>query len=315
METGVVNDWFDVPPHLIRQEDYQTEIKPLPRYISEEVMRQLNQHIDALPAPIMRMVLIIQECGLRIGELCQIPFSCLKQDAKGRHFIQFIRWKMKKETTLPISIELAKVIEEQQQYIRENLGEQYQHLFWGRSIGNNKAFIPVPKVIAKASFEDCLKQLFEEFDIRDNSGRRWNFQTHQFRHPVGTRMINAGVPQHIVQRYLGHDNPQMTMVYAHINDETLRKEIEKYHDIRVVNFQGESANLESTVLSSNEDLEWFKKNVQARALEHGYCGRPKVLGDCDIPGFDGCYNCPFWRNNKTFLPILQDTLERTNKVI
>lgn len=59
----------------------------------------------------------------------------------------------------------------------------------------------------------------------------------------------------------------MTQVYAHIHDETLRKEIEKYHDSRTVNFQGETVELEETVLSSNDDLEWFKKNVQARALE------------------------------------------------
>jgi hypothetical protein len=107
----------------------------------------------------------------------------------------------------------------------------------------------------------------------------------------------------------------MTQVYAHIFDETLRKEIDKYHESRVVNFQGENVKLEETILSSNDDLEWFKKNVQARALEHGYCARPKVLGDCDIPGFDGCYNCSHWRTNQNFLPILRDTLERTKKVL
>lgn len=314
-ETGTVNDWFDVPPHLIRKEDYQTEIKPLPRYIPEEVTRQINQHIDTLPAPIMRIILVMQECGLRIGELCQLPFDCLKQDTKERYFVQFRRWKMKKETTLPISIELSKVIQEQQQYIRNNLGEEYEYLFCGRSGGNNKCFPPVSRPMTMQSFVDCLRKLAEEFDIRDKSGKRWHFQSHQFRHTVGTRMINNGVPQHIVQRYLGHESPQMTMVYAHIHDETLRKEVEKYHESRVVNFQGEAAELDSTVLSSNEDLEWFKKNVQARALEHGYCARPKVLGDCDIPGFDGCYNCPHWRTNKNFLPILKDTLERTNKVL
>lgn len=167
----------------------------------------------------------------------------------------------------------------------------------------------------KCSLIQYLKDLAEKFDIRDASGRPWNFQSHQFRHTVGTRMINNGVPQHIVQRYLGHESPRMTMVYAHIFDDTLRKEIEKYHESRVVNFQGETVELEDTILSSNDDLEWFKKNVQARALEHGYCARPKVLGNCDIPGFDGCYNCPHWRTNKNFLPILQDTLKRTNNVL
>jgi hypothetical protein len=106
----------------------------------------------------------------------------------------------------------------------------------------------------------------------------------------------------------------MTSVYAHIFDETLRKEIEKFHESTVVNFQGQTVELEET-LCGNDDLEWFKKNIQARALEHGYCGRPKILGKCDIPGAEGCYNCPHWLTKANFLPVLKDTLERTNKVI
>ena len=169
--------------------------------------------------------------------------------------------------------------------------------------------------MAAQSFGRCLNKLSLDFNIKDNLGKIWNFQSHQFRHTVGTRMINAGVPQHIIQKYLAHESPEMTMVYAQIHDHTLRKEIEKYHETRVTNFQGETVSLEETILSADNDLEWFTKSIQARALEHGYCGRPKLLGNCDIPGFDGCYNCPHWRTNKHFLPILKDTLERTNKVI
>ena len=106
----------------------------------------------------------------------------------------------------------------------------------------------------------------------------------------------------------------MTQVYAHIHDHTLRKEIEKYHETRVTNFQGETITLEETILSADLDLEWFTKNIQARALEHGYCGRSKLLGNCDISGFDCCYNCPHWRTNYNFLSILKDTLDRTSKV-
>jgi integrase/recombinase XerD len=313
-ETGIINKWFEVEPHLIRAEDYPRRIKLLPRYIPEEVMLQVNQHLDVLPQPVMRMVLVLQECGFRLGELCQLQFDCLQQDSKKNYFIKYMMMKMKKEHTKPISQELANVIKEQQQYIQESAIKDFQYLFCGRK-NDVTQFIPMAKVMKGYSFVGYLKKLVEECDIKDNSGKRWNFQSHQFRHTVGTRMINAGVPQYIVQKYLGHESPEMTMRYAHIHDETLRKEIEKYHESRVVNFQGETAELDETILSSNNDLEWFKKNVQARALEHGYCARPKVLGDCDIPGFDGCYNCPHWRTNKNFLPILKDTLERTRNVL
>jgi integrase/predicted RNA-binding Zn-ribbon protein involved in translation (DUF1610 family) len=314
-ETGLVNNWFQVDDHLIRKEDYPKRDKNLPRYIPEEVMLQLSKHLAKLPEPIMRMVLVIQECGLRVGELCLLPIDCLKQDNQGQYKIKFMRWKMKKEDILPISSELALVIKEQQEYIQKHLGNEYQYLFCSKKQGRYQSYKPTPKVVNCNSFIFYLKRLAKDYDIKDNSGKIWNFQSHQFRHTVGTRMINNGVPQHIIQRYLGHDSPQMTSVYAHIHDHTLRQEIEKYHESRAVNFQGKSIELEDTVLSSKDDLEWFKKNVQARALEHGYCARPKVLGDCDITGFDGCYDCPHWRTNKNFLPILKDTLERTNNVI
>ncbi len=317
-ETGNINLWFNVPPYLIRPEDYGKPSKSLPRYIPEFVMQQLNQYLETLPETIMRMVLVLQETGLRIGELLHLSINCLKFDMKGDSYIQYMNWKMSKEDTKPISPELVKVIQDQQQYIRQHLGANFEYLFSARQTGkyrDNNSFHPKPKVMDSRTFIKFLKQLAEEFDIQDSSGKRWNFQTHQFRHTVGTRMVNLGVPLHIIQRYLGHESPQMTMVYAHIHDETLRKEIEKYHEIKVVNFQGESAALAETILGSNDDLEWFKKSVQARALEHGYCARPKVLGNCDISGFDGCYNCSHWRTNKNFLPILKSTLDRTNNVL
>jgi integrase/transposase-like protein len=313
-ETGILNHWFQVEPALIRPEDWVKQPKINPRFIPEEVMRQLNRHLEHLPEPVMRMVLVDIECGFRIGELTRLSLDCLKSDSKGGWYVQYYMDKMKKEHTKPISNELAKVIQEQQEYIIGVFGTSFSYLFCGRVRGYVE-FTPEPKLMTSRSFIDHLKRLAEKYEIKDKSGRIWNFQSHQFRHTVGTRMINSGVPQHIVQKYLGHESPTMTQVYAHIHDETLRKEIEKYHEARTVNFQGEAVELEETVLSSNDDLEWFKKNVQARALEHGYCARPKVLGDCDIPGFDGCYTCPHWQTNKNFLPILEDTLERTNKVI
>lgn len=314
-ETGILNNWFQVPPALIRPEDRLKKTKRLPRFIPEEVIKQLNQHLKNLPEPLIRMVLVDLECGFRIGELTRLKLDCLKSNGKGGWYIQYQMYKMNKEHTKPISDELANVIQEQQAYIKRIFGSDFIYLFCGRAKGTNNEFIPEPKLMTSRSFIDHLKRLAQEFEILDKSGKIWNFQTHQFRHTVGTRMINNGVPQHIIQRYLGHESPTMTQIYAHIFDETLRQEIEKYHEFKVVNFQGETVELEDTILSSNDDLEWFKKNVQARALEHGYCARPKVLGDCDIPGFDGCYNCPHWRTNKNFLPILQDTLERTNKVL
>ncbi|WP_460994260.1 tyrosine-type recombinase/integrase, partial [Staphylococcus aureus] len=69
----------------------------------------------------------------------------------------------------------------------------------------------------------------------DKSGEIYIFHAHAFRHTVGTRMINNGMPQHIVQKFLGHESPEMTSRYAHIFDETLKNELTKCQEKLVTN--------------------------------------------------------------------------------
>ena len=65
-------------------------------------------------------------------------------------------------------------------------------------------------------------------DIRGADGKLFRFQALQFRHTVGTRMVNLGVPHHIIQRYLGHKGPEMTSRYAHIHDATMKDKLSEY---------------------------------------------------------------------------------------
>ena len=60
------------------------------------------------------------------------------------------------------------------------------------------------------------------------AGRLFHFEAHQFRHTVGTRLVNRGYPHHLIQRYLGHESPDMTSVYAHLHDATLKREFARF---------------------------------------------------------------------------------------
>lgn len=311
-EAGSANNWFEVKPYLIRKEDYPPQNKYLPRYIPDDVVRQLNQHLAALPEPIIRMVLVIQECGLRIGELCQLPLDCLRQDSKGGWFIQFMRWKMKFETTLPISIELAQVIKAQQKYIQAHLHKDYQYLFSANANGGRTEFIPQPKVIDPKSFINYIKRLGDKFNICDNTGKPWNFQTHQFRHTAATSWINNGVPQHIVQRMLGHDSSQMTAVYAHIHDTTLRKEVDKYLGAKIVNVNGEVIESITPTLDNDSELQWMSRKVSSETLSNGYCGLPAQL-TCDKG--NACLTCSDFRTTTEYLEQHKQHLQRTNQVL
>ena len=171
---------------------------------------------------------------------------------------------MNKDHTISISKELAGVIQEQQNYIRNNLGSSFGYLFSGRSMGS-KRFLPQNKPMNPSAFTDYLKRLCTTNNICDASGQLWDLTAHQFRHSVGTRMINNGVPQHIIQRYLGHESPSMTATYAHLFDSTLSHEIAKYQG-RTVNISGQVLSAENPELETS-DLQWFKRKVQAQAQQ------------------------------------------------
>ena len=242
-----------------------------PRYIPEEVIKQIIEYLPNIGNFVYgRMFLILIECGMRIGELCKISFDCLQQDTKGDYFLKYYQSKFKKYNTIPISLDTVKIIQEQQSHLKQNNCSDSPFLF------PSPKFKAQYKAIGASAFCDALKKLIYEYDIRDLNGKLWNFTSHQCRHTVGTRMINNDVPQHIVQRFLGHESPTMTQVYAHVHDKTLKKEIAKYHDTRVVNVAGEVVESKSPELDNDLDLHLLKKKVLAQSLPNGSCARPIV---------------------------------------
>ncbi|MEP0754077.1 tyrosine-type recombinase/integrase [Trichocoleus sp. Lan] len=307
------NKYLDVRRYLIRHEDFPKRPKSQPRYIPEEVMQQLNQHLPKLPEPVMRMVLVLQECGMRISELLLMKADCLLQDKAGDWFLRYYQFKMKKEITIPLSRELVRVIQEQQRYITDNV-VKFDYLFCANEGGARSAggvFVPSRRNMTAQAFSRYLNKLAEQQNIVDAQGKRWHFQSHQFRHTVGTRMINNGVPQHIIQRYLGHESPNMTAVYAQIHDQTMKEAIAK--------FQGKVVNIAGQVIESHTpevetlDLEWFKRSIQAQALPNGSCALPTISQGC--PHANACLTCAHFRTTTEFLESHKAQLAETEKLI
>ena len=319
-ESANINGWLKTPPHLIRDEDVPKTSKPAPRFIPPEVLEQLNQHLDSLPLPVARMVLVVQECGLRVGELLQLRFDCIEQDSKGDWYLRHTDHKMKKEQVKPISKDIAGVIQEQQSYIRNNLPKDYAHLFCGNQRGRGTpdssgrpSFRPVARVMSSKTFQRYLQELGKEHDICTASGDLWHFSSHQFRHTVGAQMINNGVPPHIIQRYLGHESPEMTMRYAHIHDETMKKALESHLNAKIVNVSGEVIQSTDSDLDNDMDAKWLRRNVLAQALPNGSCARPVAKGPC--PHANACLTCGDFRTSAEFLPQHKKQLKETETIV
>ncbi|MES2218223.1 MAG: tyrosine-type recombinase/integrase [Pseudomonadota bacterium] len=159
-------------------------------------------------------------------------------------------------------------------------------------------------------FTHALTELAYDHNILDENGNVWQFHSHQFRHTVGTRMINAGVPQTIVQKYLGHESPEMTARYAHIHDETLKTAFNDYQG-KLIDIHGELR------YRNNKDeyaeAKWLQYNTMSQALPNGICGLPSPQQRC--PHANACLTCVHFRTHQQFLPQHQNQLEMTNKII
>jgi integrase len=78
-------------------------------------------------------------------------------------------------------------------------GARPRYLFLGRLFNRN-----ADRPYVSATLHKALTELARQLGIRDSTGRLADFQrTHRFRHTRATSLLNAGVPIHVVQRYLG----------------------------------------------------------------------------------------------------------------
>jgi Phage integrase family len=161
-----------------------------------------------------------------------------------------------------------------------------------------------------ATLNRRLGQWLSVCDVRDAIGRPVRVTAHQFRHTVGTRMINNEVPIDTIQRMLDHSSPQMTACYATINDQTLRREWERYQDR--INVSGEVVHLDPD--GPLADAAWAKQNLSRakQTLPNGYCGLP-LQQQCPHP--NACLTCPSFLTTIEFLPQHQEQLDRTDQLI
>lgn len=120
-----------------------------------------------------------------------------------------------------------------------------------------------------------------------------DFDPHWFRHSMATQL---DVPQHVVQKILDHDTPEMTAHYARLSDKTVREHWEK---ARKVSATGQAVQLSPG--GPLGDAAWAKHRLSraTQALPNGYCQLPLVK---TCPHANSCLTCPMFVTTPEFLP-------------
>jgi integrase len=270
------------------------------RFIPEFVMAQLEsgEAIAKIPHTTTRnLVVVMIETGLRGGDACNLPFNPVLTDSSGWPCLRFEAVKVRAEQMIPLSAKAAAAIGAQQDHVRERWPAGSPWLFPGIA-GNDDGLQPY----SHSTFTRQLAHWQRVIGLRDQASQPVTVTGHQFRHTLGTRLINSGVPQHVVQKLLGHASPGMTSHYAKIHDATIREAFDHYQSTRV-NIAGEPIGYNPDAPAAS--AEWVKHNLNRvrDSLPNGYCGRP-AQQDCPHP--NACVRCPLLRVDPAQVPRLEE---------
>jgi integrase len=301
-------------------------------YFDEHTMGQVMRHAGLLGAPIgeggigdeqaMRILMLLTRTGRRAGELLLLDFDCLlpipglaadDHDTGPDAIVAKLRFQQTKiegaPNTIFIDSEIVAIIRAQQQWVhahvrallRDETAPPPRYLFLAAT-QNNRADHSYPKTTVTLR----LKQLGELADIRDSQGRRPPLSNvHRFRHTRATSLINAGVPVHVVQRYLGHLSSEMTMRYAHTLRETHEREFLRYKKITA---QGSDLELDPRDLFTLIEL---GKRTD-RVLPNGLCMLPPRQ-TCNRG--NACLTCDKFTTDASYLPEHEAQLHKLDDLI
>lgn len=297
-----------LPGNAMVFDDYPAKPASNPRWISEHLMRQLEseQNLALFGNDDARLVLrILINCGLRLKDARQLPLDCVVRDDAGAPYLAWINHKIRHRVAFfPLSEDLAGRIAAQQQAVRDRFPQGCRWLFPAVKVNLDGAR-PMPDI----SFRDYLNTWLRRIQLVDEHGQPARVTAHQFRHTLGTRLINANVPQHVVQQLLDHMSPQMTAVYARLHNKTVRAH---WENAVKVNADGQAATIPAG--HPLADAAWTRLSmVRAKVtLPNGYCGAP-VQTDCEYA--NPCLDCQFFITTADFLDQHRRQRDETARLI
>jgi site-specific recombinase XerD len=257
------------------------------------------------------LILLLAHTGLRVSSLVLLRRDALQLGSDGHPYLRFQNVKLSREAVIPIAPALAEQLRRHEEHLRRVYPDGTDWLLPsppargapGMGRGGRSHITP-------GSVNELLRSYVRKANIRDRDGQLATWvHAHAFRHHLGTSMVNDGVPLPVIQRLFDHASITMTAHYAQLHDETLRREITRWHER--VNIRGQRIAL--PLDGPLEDAAWMKERIARakQALPNGYCGLPLVQ-TCPHP--NACLSCDNFLTDGSFRTVHEQQLEHTREL-
>ncbi len=233
------------PDDLVRSRDLPKLPSYLPRPLTAEADRELQQRLDASSDPGAWALLLMRRTGLRSGELRGLDYHCQRSDG-GRPLLKVPLGKMNNERLVPLDPKAVALITRLQSVaprtrpwlVPASIGRSRQMSYWHLS--------------------DVLQEHSQ--DLPDPV----RITSHRLRHTYATEMLSAGMSLLGVMRLLGHRDYRMTLRYTAITPETVGDE---YHKA-LANLATKYRLLSTPTLDYSPDPDELLKNLARWLRKH-----------------------------------------------
>ncbi|MEL6460892.1 MAG: tyrosine-type recombinase/integrase [Cyanobacteria bacterium J06621_15] len=299
--------WLDIPftPRRLKKNTPKIEVIP------EEVLYQVYEKFDLLPAQEERLFRLQLVLGCRIGEIITMPRQCLKNEGSQWFLLRWIE-KRKHWRFYQIHPLVAELIQEQQRFLNTTFGSDsdFDKLFCTAYLSKKKntnlahkfQIPPIyrPKVISRQKILQWLNDFSNLIDLKDKYGNKFKLTSHMFRRTKASIMAYCEAEDEYIAAVLGHSSLDMLPHYRKRSIERLEKESSRlgYVDMygRITSFKPRKRRYERLA-------ELLKVSTPL-----GECHRPTMLGDCQYRY--ACLSCDHHRVTPEDKPKLEADIQR-----
>ncbi len=292
------------------------------KYIPQGVLSQLDTHFQHLPPVYIPIVILLRASGWRISDILYLNLdTCLEQNDDKFCLVGDIQKTRTLGHRIPITGEVAAVVRAQIAWVKEHYTPEENPKRWlfpaSKSQRTSQRFVR-GNPLGVRGVRQALDRLTDKYQIRDEKGELFRFGLHAFRHTKGVELLNHGMSLVMVQQWMAHASPEMTLIYAKILDETMRTQWEKTVQQGIVQFNNGKPEfvpgkkllpMADTNAFDPERVREYRQNVK---MALGSCLKTaKIMCKfVELP----CFHCPAYVLAPDDLPALeayaQQILER-----
>jgi site-specific recombinase XerD len=203
---------YSVAGYLIHPGDFPTADSYLPRPLTPQDDRLLQQYLRNKDDLVANGLLLLRATGMRISELFHLPADCLRPLGADQWALLVPLGKLHSERLIPVDDEIRRILARilsLRQHTPIAATSLYLFPWPGSDFGAYAAWW--------RALHDAIQQ----------AGCSAPITLHQLRHTFATEMIRAGISLPALMSLLGHKNIRMTLRYVEITLTDLQRQYQQ----------------------------------------------------------------------------------------